>query len=305
MTNELVLVASSILGMILCIILPPLYDGIHRKVRATLHCRVGPPILQTWYDIIKLFSKQEVLPQGVSKLFLYAPYIAVAYVILASLMTPLVYQETALSFTWDVVLLVYFLSSATILLCLGSMSSGNVFAQEGARRELMVTMLAEFVAILALAAICVRTGAVGITGIYAGARSAHPSVALIIACFVLLVCSYIEGCRLPFELPEAEPEIAGGTLIEYSGRRLALCKLSVLMKQFILVSVTLNVLEPWCSISLLTGVLGLIVKTLLVYLVFALAEPLFGRYRVDMALRILSMLSFVSLLSLVMAVVGV
>ncbi len=298
-------VVASVIGVLICILLPPLYDGIHRKIRATIHSRIGPPILQTWYDIIKLFHKQDLVPEAASPLFSIAPYVAVAYVALAALMTPLVFNKTFLSFTWDIILFLYFLSSATIFLALGGLSSGNVFAVEGGRRELTLTLLLELTMAISIVSICVRASNVSITGIYAADRALYPSASIIISSIVLLICGYIEGYRLPFELPEAEPEIAGGLLIEYSGKRLALCKIAILAKQFLIVALALNFIEPWCILSLPLGTLSIILKTLLIFTIFALTEPLFGRYRIDMALKFVGILCFFAIIALMMSVVGV
>ena len=54
----------SLAAAVISMALAPVYDGVERKVRAAIHTRIGPPVLQTWYDIVKLFSKEAVIPAG-------------------------------------------------------------------------------------------------------------------------------------------------------------------------------------------------------------------------------------------------
>jgi len=298
-------VLSSVVGAALAVLLPPLYDGVHRKIRARIHCRRGPPVLQTWYDILKLMIKEDVVPKRASALFFTAPYVSLGYLVVAAVMMPMIYLVTALNFTFDLVLLLYLLSSASVFLVLGGMCSGNVFSFEGGRRELMLAIMTEAAVIVSLISIAVRYGTFRIFDIYSKLSSGFPAVSTIIAAVILIMCAYIEGFRLPFELPEAEPEIAGGTTIEYSGRRLAMFKLSVLVKQFLLVALAVNVLEPWTMLNPILGIPSFVVKTLAIYVVFALSEPLFGRYRIEEALKALILPYSLSALSLTLAILGV
>ncbi|MCD6126664.1 MAG: NADH-quinone oxidoreductase subunit H [Thaumarchaeota archaeon] len=299
------LIISSILGAFLTIFLPPLYDGVHRKIKARIHCRVGPPIMQTIYDLGKLMVKDDIVPEGASTIFLYAPYLAFSYILFTSIMVPMIYLRSMIGFTCDLILILYLLSSSTILLALGGLGSGNVFAYEGARRELTMAILTELAVIFSLVSIMIRCGVLRITEIYEKVSTTHPTPSIIIASGTLLACAYIEGFRLPFELPEAEPEISSGIIIEYSGRRLAAFKLSVFMKQFLLVALAVNILEPWSISNPILGPPIFILKTFIIYLIFAILEPLFARFRIQEALKSILTLCGVSIISLILAGLGV
>lgn len=298
-------VISSIIGLFLAVFLPPLYDGVRRKIKARIHCRVGPPIMQTWFDLVKLGLKENVAPKNCTSMFLYAPYLSISYLVLAAIMMPLVYYETALKFTFDIIVLLYLLSSATIILIFGFMGSGNVFSYIGARRELILTIITELTVIFSFISLAIKYRVLRVSEIYSEIAGS-PSVTAILVGILLIVCAYVEGFRFPFELPEAEVEIAGGTIIEYSGRRLALVKLSIFVKQFLLVAFAVNILEPWSiTHSLALGIPIFIVKTFIVYIVYSILDPLFARYRLDMALRTLIFLIFFMILCFILAIVGV
>ncbi len=302
---SIMLIIVTILTVILSILLPPLYDGIHRKIKARIHCRIGPPIIQTWYDLIKLFGKTDISPNISSKLYSYAPYLAFSYLLVALLITPFIYIRSIFSFTCDLIVLLYLLSSASVFLVLGGFSSGNVFAYEGARRELMIIILTELTVIFSITALAVRYSSLMITDIYRAIVVNYPSISSIVSSIAIVLCGYIEGCRFPFELSEAEPEIAGGIVIEYSGKRLALFKLSVLIKQFILVSLAVDIIEPWSLFLIPLNIPVFIVKTLIVYVIYAFIDPLFGRYRVFESLKTLFIFYSLAVLSLIFAVLRV
>ena len=48
------------------------YEGLHRKINARLQNRIGPPIIQPFYDVIKLFQKKNLRSQN-DPFFKYAP----------------------------------------------------------------------------------------------------------------------------------------------------------------------------------------------------------------------------------------
>ena len=298
------LILSSLIALALTIILPPLYDGIHRKVRARIQCRIGPSVLQTWYDIVKLVGKEDLVPENASALYLYAPYISYSILLLISIMMPIVFLDTLLSITCDIIIVLYLLSMSSIFIILGGLSSGNVFAFEGARRELSLIIILELIIIFSVVAIVLQYRVLELKELYLRIMNKSINIPTLISSGLLLYCAYVEGFKLPFELPEAEPEIASGIAIEYSGRRLALLKLSIMTKQFLLVVLATNLLCPWNLTNLYLGTLGLILKTLIVFLIFAVMEPLFSRYRLDIAIKSLSIALSLSILSLALSLIS-
>jgi len=52
------------INILLAILMAPIFDGLRRKITARLQNRIGPPITQTWYDILKLLRKEIILPEN-------------------------------------------------------------------------------------------------------------------------------------------------------------------------------------------------------------------------------------------------
>ena len=257
-TPILLAIAGS-LGMTLFGILAGLwYVGIDRVLAARMQARIGPPIRQPFIDMAKLMAKQNVVPaNAIPWLFNGAPLVA-----LASSVTILLYLPMAsLGFLpllgpyGDLVLIMYLLIVPALAMVVGGLASGSPYATIGAQRE-MVTMIAYE---LPLAATVItfawKLSDVGIANPFClAARAANPiwtlvgplgivGVLLLLASMLLVVPG--ELGRIPFDSPEAETELAGGLIVEYSGRNLALFYLALAVKTVVVASLVSALFFPW------------------------------------------------------------
>nr|WP_234394465.1 NADH-quinone oxidoreductase subunit H [Thermococcus piezophilus] len=71
-------IAFAAVSLMIIILLPPLLDGISRKIKATVQERQGPSVFQTYYDLSSLLSMEPMLPTDRLG-FLIAPYVAFAW----------------------------------------------------------------------------------------------------------------------------------------------------------------------------------------------------------------------------------
>src|SRR2546422_2800306 len=92
--------------------LPPFLLGVIGKTKAFFAGRVGPPVLQPYYDLIKLFQKGSVFSTTTTWVFRAGPVVGLATGILVVLMLPLTDSHAPISFTGDLILLVYLLGLA-------------------------------------------------------------------------------------------------------------------------------------------------------------------------------------------------
>ncbi len=226
-------------GFVLTVAIGLAASWIDRKVTARVQYRVGPPVLQPLVDIIKLLGKETLIPAGTSKItFLAAPLAGLSSVILVSTLLWVNNINPSHTFMGDLIVVLYLLTIPSISIMMGGFASGNPLASLGASREMKLIlgyelpfMLAVFVPVIKsgfsiklgdILALQAENGV--ITGSWSGA------LALIVA----ILCIQAKLALVPFDIPEAETEIVGGPLIEYSGSALAVYKLMKNMLLFTL-----------------------------------------------------------------------
>ena len=242
-----------------------LYKGIDRKVAAHMQGRIGPPIRQPFRDIVKLFTKENIVPENaIPWVFNLVPLLGLVAAISILLYLPLGGFPPILSQSGDLILVLYLLIMPSLAMVIGGFSSGSPYAIVGAQRE-MATMIAyEFplaIIIIALATRLIQTAEVA--NVFALSTIAGTPVwgvvgplgfiGLLILLFVLLLVTPAELSKIPFDSPEAETEIAGGILAEYSGRNLAMFYLTDGVKTVVMASIIVALFFPYN----LSGIFGL------------------------------------------------
>ena len=104
--NPEFVIFSSIVNILIVLILSPFFDGFTRKVRALIQSRIGPPPLQSYYDIIKLMGKED-LKSTINPLFRLSPYLSIISIGMASLLIPITELTPPLNFWGDIFLFIY------------------------------------------------------------------------------------------------------------------------------------------------------------------------------------------------------
>ena len=113
------------------------YLWVDRKLVAQYQNRIGPRWFQPLADIVKLLSKEEIVPHGIdARLFNGLPLLALACALTAALYVPLVGLQPALSFPGDLIVTVYLLSVVTMSLALAGANTADRFSLIGAVRTL-------------------------------------------------------------------------------------------------------------------------------------------------------------------------
>lgn len=224
-------------GFLFTAVVGILASWIDRKVTARVQWRVGPPLLQPVYDIIKLLGKETIVPGGNRLLFLGAPIIGMACVIVVSTLIWNTIINPGVTFVGDIIVILYLLTIPAITVIIGGFSSRNPLASLGASREMKLILAYELPFILALIIPIIKSGSIKLGDIlmyqmYNGMIISNPSG--IIAFIVLIMCMQAKLGLVPFDIAEAETEISGGAFIEYSGTTLAIFRLTRYMMLFVM-----------------------------------------------------------------------
>ncbi len=204
------LVAFLVLGPVLGCLLA----GIDRIVTARMQGRVGPPLLQPYYDVRKLLSKER------RSLNSFQEY----YLALALLMAVL---SGSFFFAGGNILLVIFLISlSSLLFIVAAYSTRSPYAEAGAAREIIQVLAYEPMLILMAVFFYFITGSFDTSSVFA---LSFPLVALLPLIFAgLLFILTIKLRKSPFDLSfshHAHQELVKGITTEMSGRNLALVEI--------------------------------------------------------------------------------
>jgi len=241
-----------------------LYRGIDRKLVAHMQGRVGPPIVQPFRDVQKLLMKESIIPDGaVSWLFKAAPFVCLITSALLLLYIPLFGLQALLGGFGDALLIVYLLILPSLAFAVGGFASSSPYATVGAQREMVVLMSLEFPLAVAIVSLGWRIGHATTANPFMFSTIAeYPIWSLVgplgiigslILVFTLLVVTSGKGAKVPFDVAEAETEIAGGILVEYSGRNLCLFYLADIIRAFAMSSLVVALFIPY-NLSPLVGI---------------------------------------------------
>ncbi len=262
-------------------------EYVDRKVYALMQNRVGPPWYQPLADFLKLLGKKVIIPRNAGKrTFAALPIVSLAAVATAYVSVPVWGRAAAVGYEGDLVVVLYLLTIPTICLFLAGFSSHDVYTVMGAFRTLTQMFAYEVPLFVAFLSPAVLAGTWSITGILAF-YAEKPLLALINlpAFFIALLSAQSKLERAPFDAPEAETEIVGGALVEYSGRYLAFMHASAVCELAVVTSVIAALFLP-----VLTGFaaadFGLyLVKTLVLVLLLTLLRASVARIRMDQMLN--------------------
>ena len=275
-----------IVNISLAILLAPLLDGLRRKITARLQNRIGPPITQSWRDLIKLFHKETILPEGGGALLQVVPVLmfilSISMFATISTVTPQSPLEEG-----GIIFIELAVLSAFVFAVAGSMSR-NPYGVIGGSREVILATLVEPSIIVSLTSLIFFKGSLTLDD---SSRVATLGVFLAMAALAYLLSLLAESGRVPFDVAEAESELSGGALMEFSGVPLATLKFGQYVRSLALFSVFKFFISPLIPLGV-TGmvfsaavVFVYIVSLLLCTLLVSLAESLNARYRLLEASR--------------------
>ena len=272
---------------ILLLLLAPVYSGFTRVMRAKMHSRQGPPVMQNYRDIRKLMTRQEVVSEQAGWIFRVTPYVHLACMFLAAMIIPLLTTASPLEAAGDLILIIYLFALPRFFFAVAGLESGSTLSGIGARRELLISALVEPILLLVIFVMALLTGTTNLGSISTEVTSGgfRFSLAYLLGLTAFAFAAYIEMGKLPFDLGEAEQEVQEGPLAEYSGRSLAILKWSIYLKQMVLVALFLALFIPFGAMTslslpgLLLAILVFLLKAVLWYFVASLLENAMARTR--------------------------
>lgn len=232
LNNLIYLAISAVILLVISLLHVAYLTYAERKIIARMQQRLGPNrvgprgLLQPIADMVKLLTKEDIVPYGVDKpIFYIAPFISLVCAGTGVALIPL-WEKFVLSDINVGLLFILALSSLSAYgVILSGWSSNSRYAFLGGLRASAQVISYEIAMSLALLSVVLMAGSLNLSDIVKAQINSPYKIYLIpqiIAFFVFIVSAIAECNRVPFDLPEAETELVAGYFVEYSAMRFAI-----------------------------------------------------------------------------------
>jgi len=203
-----------------------LLAGIDRKISARMQGRKGPPLLQPFYDLFKLFSKQTEIVNELQIFF------AVGFLVF------IIFTGVLFFIGGDLLLIFFALTLAGIFLVLCACSANSPYSSMGSQRELMQMMAYEPMVLIVAIGFFKATGSFAVKDIIA---SHFPAIMYLPGIFLgFMFISTIKLRKSPFDLSTSHhghQEMVKGITTELSGKMLGIVELSHWYENILIVAI--------------------------------------------------------------------
>ncbi|MBI4835516.1 MAG: NADH-quinone oxidoreductase subunit H [Planctomycetes bacterium] len=255
MTNQILIAIASILAVP---IIGGLLRGFDRKMTARMQSRIGPPILQPFYDVIKLWNKEKNITHKNQLIWAYGYF---GFIITSILVFAL---------GRDILMMLFVLVLAGVCLVLGALSIKSPYSHLGGNRELIQMLAYEPMLFLIALAVFLSTGSFNVNVIIASGTPLIYSLPL--AFIAMVIVMVIKMRKSPFDISlshHAHQEIVRGPVTEFSGKYLALIELAEWYEMVLL----LAILAMFWAMPFWAG----IILALAVYFIVLIIDNVFAR----------------------------
>jgi len=235
--------------LLMVVLAAPLLTGWVNQCQAWLQNRSGAGVLQPYRVLHKLFNKDAVIAHNASWLFRITPYIVFACMWLAAAIIPIIAVDLPFSRAADVIALVGVFALARVFISLAAMDVGTAFGSLGARREMLVSFLAEPALLMVLFTASMISHSTQLPRIVEALAHhqfvLYPSLAFAALAFVIVLLA--ENARIPVDNPSTHLELTmihEAMILEYSARHLALIEWASSLKLFAYISIGIALFLP-------------------------------------------------------------
>lgn len=273
-----------------------LYYGLYRNISARVHGRFGPSIAQSFYDSIKLFTKDTSTNFG--WMFYGGPIIMASGALMTVLFIPYLNHGNSLigfSEYGNLIVVLYFMVLGPLGNALGVGSHGNPFGAMGITRGLTRLIGLEMPFYIAVIGLMIASGTADIAEIMSSQKETYNIVAhplLFIAAFI----SFLGFMgKSPFDVVGAPPEVYSGPAVEFGGKFLALTLSQSAIFSFAKLLLMVNLFLGGAD-----NLVDLVVKTFILFLAAVFVGNVYGRLTtsqsVDFLFKIPTVIAIVGLM---------
>ncbi|OGS90413.1 MAG: formate hydrogenlyase [Gallionellales bacterium GWA2_60_18] len=290
-SEHILAVAFQLTQLLVVVLAAPLLTGWVNQCQAWLQNRSGAGLLQPYRVLHKLFHKDAVIAHNASWLFRITPYIVFGCMWLAAAIIPIIAVDLPFSQAADVIALVGVFALARVFIALAAMDIGTSFGTLGARREMLVSFLAEPALLMVLFTASMISHSTQLPRIVEALAHhqfvLYPSLAFAALAFVIVLLA--ENARIPVDNPATHLELTmihEAMILEYSARHLALIEWASSLKLFAYISIGIALFLPhgiaevgnWAGLPLAIALL--LLKLTVAGAALAVLETLMAKMRI-------------------------
>jgi NADH-quinone oxidoreductase subunit H len=271
-----------------------------RRVWAFVQKRQGPNVvgpfglLQSLADALKYIFKEIIIPASSNKIiFILAPIITMTLALIAWAVIPFGENQVLANINVGILYIFAVSSLGVYGIIMGGWASNSKYPFLGSIRSAaqMVSYEVSIGIIIINVLLCV--GSLNLSDIVLAQQNIWFIIPLFPMFVIFFISALAETNRPPFDLPEAEAELVAGYQTEYSGMMYAMFWLGEYANILLMCALgSILFLGGWLSpvdlypFNLIPGVLWLILKILLLFILFALVKAVVPRYRYDQLMRL-------------------
>ncbi len=269
----------------LSLLLAPALAGLVNRVKAFFAGRCGQPLLQPYYDIIKLLQKGVVYSNTVSWPFQAAPLVGFCATVCAASLLPFAGAPATISFFGDMILFAYLLSLGRFFTVLSALDTASSFEGMGSSRELQFAALAEPAFLLGMASLAVVGRELSMTDAFLmidPERWLECPAPLLLLTGSLAIVALAECCRVPFDDPNTHLELTmvhEAMILDNGGPDLGVITYTACLKLWLFCSLAVMTLFPLRSGVFAYDLIGYLCCMVLAGVFIGTAESVMARFR--------------------------
>ncbi len=304
-------IAIVILQLILFILVSPFLSGLISKIKNNIRMRQGQSVFQPYYNLIKFFSKGEVISETASWIFRVAPFVAISSALAAAVLIPVFIFSSPMHQMGDFLALIFIFALGRFFLALSALDTGSSFGGMGSSREMFISSLAEPALCLVIFSLFLQFRSTDISA-FSGIHAV--SVSSLVAALSLFLITIAETSRLPVDNQETHLELTmvhEAMVLEYSGRSLALIEMASYIKQMIFFFLIAQIIFPIVPPSLGNlwqmsfWFLWYLTRIIIISIVVALTEVSLAKMRLFRVADFLGFAFVLGVIASVCAILGV
>lgn len=298
LTLFLLQVLGSVLVVMICFVIVIALIWVERKLAGRIQDRFGPNragpfgIFQSFADMIKIFTKEYVTPEGAEKgPFNIAPVLAMASVLAIWAVFPFAVNVIGADIHVGVLYIVAVGAFGILAILMAGWSSNNRYALLGASRSVAMLISYEIPMVVSLLVPVLLAGSTKLSVIVEAQQPWWFLLSAPTAALIYLISSMAEIGKAPFDLLEAESELVAGYHTEYSGMKFGMFYVAEFLHQFTVGAlITIFFLGGWGGpLAVRWPILGVAYfygKSFLIYLIISWIRLSLPRIRIDEMLNL-------------------